>query len=395
MGDSSEPQVLSMKMKTFDTDMVKKELVIKNENEIDGRGSDGDSQDENGAGKERFGGRFHRRSIRRGSKYKMHHRSPTEIMKVKKQRRAKANDRERTRMQTLNTALEKLRLVLPAFPDETKLTKIETLRFANNYIYALTEMANSQENGTIPNLPTGGILDGMWGADGNTDSLQTCAFLAHSRMSREFGTTPADNQRGFDFSPERQMGQPDQIMITSPMRGHHQHHLLHPQNHQEMMSASHGHHLQDLGSPVRGHHGQLVVSPQRGHNHHQLPVSPGPHGVHHQVPMSPGHQAAQVPGHMSPNHQHLVTHGGHMSPHMLSPAKPVSVGPSYVSPVTSPNKKEVFLDNNPGYYNNNSNPVWSPDMAIHPAPPIIDECYPQPPASSSLYGQDLRYSNFY
>ena len=51
-----------------------------------------------------------------------------------KVRRAKANDRERTRMQTLNQALEKLRVVLPAFPDETKLTKIETLRFANNYI---------------------------------------------------------------------------------------------------------------------------------------------------------------------------------------------------------------------------------------------------------------------
>ena len=39
----------------------------------------------------------------------------------------------------LNVALEKLRVVLPAFPDETKLTKIETLRFANNYIWALTE----------------------------------------------------------------------------------------------------------------------------------------------------------------------------------------------------------------------------------------------------------------
>jgi hypothetical protein len=31
-------------------------------------------------------------------------------------------------MHMLNVALEKLRLVLPAFPDETKLTKIETLR---------------------------------------------------------------------------------------------------------------------------------------------------------------------------------------------------------------------------------------------------------------------------
>ena len=84
------------------------------------------------------------------------------LPQVKKQRRAKANDRERSRMQTLNQALggdvttvrivllviiimlimiannlaillkvhftEKLRVVLPAFPDETKLTKIETLR---------------------------------------------------------------------------------------------------------------------------------------------------------------------------------------------------------------------------------------------------------------------------
>ena len=31
----------------------------------------------------RFSGRFHRRSIRRGSKYKMQHRSPTELSKVK------------------------------------------------------------------------------------------------------------------------------------------------------------------------------------------------------------------------------------------------------------------------------------------------------------------------
>ena len=39
----------------------------------------------------RFTGKFHRRSIRRGSKYKMAHRSPTELSKVKKVRRAKVN----------------------------------------------------------------------------------------------------------------------------------------------------------------------------------------------------------------------------------------------------------------------------------------------------------------
>ena len=56
-------------------------------------------------------------------------------------------------MQMLNVALEKLRLVLPAFPDETKLTKIETLRFANNYIWALTESASAIDKGELPPIP--------------------------------------------------------------------------------------------------------------------------------------------------------------------------------------------------------------------------------------------------
>lgn len=58
---------------------------------------------------------------------------------LKKTRRVKANDRERNRMHNLNGALDELRSVLPTFPDDTKLTKIETLRFAHNYIWALSE----------------------------------------------------------------------------------------------------------------------------------------------------------------------------------------------------------------------------------------------------------------
>ena len=54
-------------------------------------------------------------------------------------RRMKANDRERHRMHNLNSALDALRSILPTLPDDTKLTKIETLRFAHNYIWALTE----------------------------------------------------------------------------------------------------------------------------------------------------------------------------------------------------------------------------------------------------------------
>ncbi|CAH2276854.1 neurogenin-1 [Pelobates cultripes] len=58
---------------------------------------------------------------------------------IKKTRRVKANDRERNRMHNLNSALDELRSILPSFPDDTKLTKIETLRFAHNYIWALSE----------------------------------------------------------------------------------------------------------------------------------------------------------------------------------------------------------------------------------------------------------------
>lgn len=69
-------------------------------------------------------------------------RSPTVVQRIKKTRRLKANDRERNRMHSLNNALEKLRVVLPANSDETKLTKIETLRVAIMYIQKLTEVLN-------------------------------------------------------------------------------------------------------------------------------------------------------------------------------------------------------------------------------------------------------------
>lgn len=65
--------------------------------------------------------------------------SPTVVLRMKKFRRLKANDRERQRMHLLNAALERLRLVLPSMPQDQRLTKIETLRFAHNYIWALIQ----------------------------------------------------------------------------------------------------------------------------------------------------------------------------------------------------------------------------------------------------------------
>lgn len=71
-------------------------------------------------------------------------------------RRVKANDRERHRMHNLNSALDALRSILPALPDDAKLTKIETLRFAHNYIWALTEtlrMADQRGHAVDSYLP--------------------------------------------------------------------------------------------------------------------------------------------------------------------------------------------------------------------------------------------------
>ncbi|CAD7003569.1 unnamed protein product [Ceratitis capitata] len=74
-------------------------------------------------------------------------RSPSQVVRIKKFRRMKANDRERNRMHMLNDALERLRVTLPSLPEETKLTKIEILRFAHNYIFALEQVLES--GGTI------------------------------------------------------------------------------------------------------------------------------------------------------------------------------------------------------------------------------------------------------
>lgn len=62
-------------------------------------------------------------------------------------RRVRANDRERRRMHHLNEALDHLRSILPwtsisssdSTTSRTKMSKIETLRFAFNYISALSE----------------------------------------------------------------------------------------------------------------------------------------------------------------------------------------------------------------------------------------------------------------
>ena len=62
-----------------------------------------------------------------------------------------ANTRERTRMRVLSKAYGRLKLTLPWVPPDTKLSKLDTLRLAMNYINHLQKTleeddSNEEEN---------------------------------------------------------------------------------------------------------------------------------------------------------------------------------------------------------------------------------------------------------
>lgn len=68
-------------------------------------------------------------------------------------RRHKANARERQRMHGLNGALDNLRRLAPIVSDSQKLSKIETLRLARNYIQLLSGMLNDNNAGPSTSSP--------------------------------------------------------------------------------------------------------------------------------------------------------------------------------------------------------------------------------------------------
>ncbi|XP_051894812.1 neurogenic differentiation factor 2 [Pristis pectinata] len=90
---------------------------------------EGDMEEEDGA-----------RPRKRGPKRRKMTKARLERFKL---RRQKANTRERNRMHDLNSALDNLRKVVPCYSKTQKLSKIETLRLAKNYIWALSEILRS------------------------------------------------------------------------------------------------------------------------------------------------------------------------------------------------------------------------------------------------------------
>ncbi|NXC38231.1 BHA15 protein, partial [Penelope pileata] len=76
-------------------------------------------------------------------------------------RRLESNERERQRMHKLNNAFQALREVIPHVSAENKLSKIETLTLAKNYIKSLTSTILNMSNGHFP------AAEGMGGAWGS------------------------------------------------------------------------------------------------------------------------------------------------------------------------------------------------------------------------------------
>ncbi|NXJ08341.1 BHA15 protein, partial [Odontophorus gujanensis] len=76
-------------------------------------------------------------------------------------RRLESNERERQRMHKLNNAFQALREVIPHVRAGKKLSKIETLTLAKNYIKSLTSIILSMSNGHFP------AAEGMGGAWGS------------------------------------------------------------------------------------------------------------------------------------------------------------------------------------------------------------------------------------
>ncbi|XP_036990710.2 class A basic helix-loop-helix protein 15 [Artibeus jamaicensis] len=68
------------------------------------------------------------------------------------QRRLESNERERQRMHTLNNAFQALREVIPHVRTDKKLSKIETLTLAKNYIKSLTATILTMSSGRFPGL---------------------------------------------------------------------------------------------------------------------------------------------------------------------------------------------------------------------------------------------------
>ncbi|XP_078085348.1 neurogenic differentiation factor 1 [Mustelus asterias] len=138
--DENEAMSLTFKVETGELDKMGEDDEDDDEEEEE-EDEDDDEEDE-----DEMDENEDQKPKRRGPKKKKMTKARLERFKM---RRMKANARERNRMHGLNAALDSLRKVVPCYSKTQKLSKIETLRLAKNYIWALSEILRS---GKSPDL---------------------------------------------------------------------------------------------------------------------------------------------------------------------------------------------------------------------------------------------------
>ncbi|NXO46693.1 NDF4 factor, partial [Locustella ochotensis] len=158
-------------------------------------------------------------------------------------RRVKANARERTRMHGLNDALDNLRRVMPCYSKTQKLSKIETLRLARNYIWALSEVL---ETGQTP--------------EGKSFVEMLCKGLSQPTSNLvagclQLGPQPLFLEKHEEKSPACEGGLAGHSFgyqgLPSPPYGSVESHLLHlkPPAFKSLVEASFGSHPSDCSTP--------------------------------------------------------------------------------------------------------------------------------------------------
>nr|QNN94680.1 neurogenin transcription factor [Malacoceros fuliginosus] len=157
---------------------------------------------------------------KRYSKSRTKNLSPEILAGVKKVRRVKANDRERNRMHSLNDALDGLRVVLPTVPEEAKLTKIETLRMAHNYIWALSQTLKDCEfedklrkQGHLPNISCPSSTETRTVYQGNTNT-PLATFTPISPTSST--TSSSSSSRNLNLNQQQQLHLPSGAVPAMP-----------------------------------------------------------------------------------------------------------------------------------------------------------------------------------
>lgn len=87
---------------------------------------------------------------------------------VSKQRRA-ANERERKRLQIINSAFKDLKSALPLFPNEENISKIEIVRLASRTIKYLSDLLNGKDEMSQARSP-GGSESSEMSSEGSVSS---------------------------------------------------------------------------------------------------------------------------------------------------------------------------------------------------------------------------------